>query len=218
MQSASRFPASDFDEWAETYDRDVAVQDTFPFAGYERALATVVQWAAPQRGMAVLDVGTGTGNLALRFAKAGCELWCTDFSPAMLARAREKLPAARLMLHDLEAHWPPELDRRFDRIVSAYVFHHFTLRRKIELVKDLALQHLAPAGKLILADLSFPDGARLRAFARSVGEQWEDEEYWIADESMHAIADAGLKVEYVQVSECAGVYCIESHRDVHSPN
>jgi len=36
------FPASDFDPWAESYDRDILTYADFPFAGYERALETVV--------------------------------------------------------------------------------------------------------------------------------------------------------------------------------
>ena len=33
MQSADPFPASEFDQWAESYDADVVTYDTFPFAG-----------------------------------------------------------------------------------------------------------------------------------------------------------------------------------------
>ena len=31
------FPASDFDNWAETYDQDV-ISDSFPFTGYQETL------------------------------------------------------------------------------------------------------------------------------------------------------------------------------------
>jgi ubiquinone/menaquinone biosynthesis C-methylase UbiE len=158
--------------------------------------------------MSVLDVGTGTGNLALPFARRGCELWCTDFSEAMLARAREKLPDVHFVRHDLRAALPAELDRRFDRIVSAYVFHHFELDKKVELCRNLAADHLALGGKLIIADLSFRDQTAMEAFARSVGELWEQEPYWLADESVQALSRAGLAVAYAQVSACAGVYTI----------
>jgi hypothetical protein len=36
----------------------------------------------------------------------------------------------------------------------------------------MALRHLEPEGRLVIADLSFPDEAALRAFA-SVGELWK---------------------------------------------
>jgi ubiquinone/menaquinone biosynthesis C-methylase UbiE len=202
------FSAGEFDPWAATYDSDVASHAPFPFDGYEKVLETVVGLAAPAPGISVLDLGTGTGNLALLFARHGCELWCTDFSQAMLAKARDKLPQGNFVLHDLRATLPPELDRRFDRIVSAYVFHHFELGKKIELCRDLAIGHLAQGGKLIIADLSFRDQEAMDTFARSLGELWEQEPYWLADESVQALSRAGLTVAYVQVSACVGVYTL----------
>ena len=210
MSHADPFPSSDFDPWADTYDSDVAAQTTFPFAGYKQALEAVIKLALPAPDMSVLDIGTGTGNLALRFAASGCKLWCTDFSEAMLAKAREKIPNAHFVLHNLRAAWPHELDRRFDRIVSAYVFHHFELDRKVELCKELAGRHLARGGKLIIADLSFPNKGRMDAFAESIGGLWELEPYWLADESVEALSTAGLKADYLQVSACARIYNIST--------
>jgi putative AdoMet-dependent methyltransferase len=206
MPQTDPFPASDFDPWAESYDKDVQSFKIFPFDGYEKVLKTVVDLAAPRTGMIVLDLGTGTGNLAIPFAEAGCELWCTDFSQTMLDKALEKLPQAHFLLHDIRTAWPPELDRRFDRIVSAYVFHHLELDGKVKFCKELVTNRLAPDGKLIVADLSFPSEKSMRDFAQSIGDLWEQEPYWLADESIPALQKANLKVEYVQVSKCAGVY------------
>ena len=208
MTSSDPFSSSEFDPWAESYDHDTATLNKFPFDGYDRALDAVVVLAAAENGMSVLDLGTGTGNLALRFAGRGCELWCTDFSEAMLVKAREKLAQAHFVLHDLRAALPPELERSFDRIVSAYVFHHFGLEQKVGLCLKLVTRHLVPHGKLVIADLSFKNQKEMDAFARSVGDLWEAEPYWLAEEALSALEDAGLKVKYVQISGCAGVYCI----------
>ena len=210
MTSSDSFSPSDFDAWAETYDHDVTNGQKFPFDGYEQALETVVKLAAPQCGMSVLDIGTGTGNLALQFAERGCELWCTDFSESMLEKAREKLPQAHFVLHDLRANWPAELERRFDLIVSAYVFHHFELNEKVNLCKELFTKRLTPHGKLVIADLSFKNKIVMDAFAKSVGELWETEFYWLAEESLLALENANLKANYVQISGCAGVYRISA--------
>jgi putative AdoMet-dependent methyltransferase len=208
MNENDPFPPSEFDPWADAYDHDVANQNQFPFNGYEQVMETIVKLAAPTPGMRVLDIGTGTGNLAVRLAAYGCELWCTDFSEAMLAKAREKIPQAHFVLHDLRADWPAELHRPFDRIVSAYVFHHFELEKKIDLCKELAARHLAPEGYLIIADLSFQNSEAMKTFAESVGELWEQEPYWLSDVSMKALRGAGFKAEYTQVSPCAGAYYI----------
>ncbi len=208
MSTSDPFSPEEFDPWAETYDQDVVSQNQFPFAGYEQVMETVVRIAAPQSGMSVLDVGTGTGNLARRFARVGCELWCTDFSQAMLAKARAKLPEAHFVQHDLRQAWPAELERQFDRIVSAYVFHHFEAGEKVKLCKGLAASHLAAGGKLVIADISFESEKAMQAFAKSAGKLWEQEPYWLADEAIPALTEAGLLVSYEQVSACAGVYAI----------
>ncbi|HRK89309.1 MAG TPA: methyltransferase domain-containing protein [Anaerolineales bacterium] len=206
MTQTDLFPPSDFDPWAKTYDDDVRQQSVFPFDGYARVLETVVNLAEPRGGMSVLDLGTGTGNLAVMFAERGCDLWCTDFSEAMLAKAREKVPQAHFVLADLRADWSPELDRRFDRIVSAYVFHHLELDEKVRVCRELVTQRLDPNGALIIGDLSFPNKAEMDRFAKSVGDLWDEEFYWLADESIPALEAAGLTVSYQQISACAGVY------------
>ena len=204
------YPSSDFDDWAGTYDQDVLAPEPFPFAGYARVLGTVVRLAEPEPGMSVLDLGTGTGNLALLFAARGCDVWGTDFSEAMLAEARAKLPHAHLVAHDLRDAWPAELPQRFDRVVSAYVFHHLALVEKVALCRETVEQRLAPGGRLVIADLSFPDRPSMDAFAAAVGELWEVEDYWLADEALAGLAGAGMTAGYAQVSGCAGVYSIHA--------
>lgn len=202
------FPASDFDRWAGTYDQDVLDETSFPFIGYQQVLAAVVRLAQAHPGMRLLDLGTGTGNLAAPFAALGCEVWATDFSAEMLSLARRKLPAVHFFLADLRLGWPPELEGPFDRIVSAYVFHHFDLVQKVSLCAALA-RHLAPQGRLVIADIAFPDQAALDTVRRHLGAAWEEEFYWVADESLAVLRQAGLKADFEQISSCAGVLVVE---------
>ena len=202
---SERFPAAEFDQWAATYDQSVR-SGGFPFEGYRRMLHTIFDLADVKRRAAILDLGVGTGNLAQLFADQGCELWGLDYSARMLARAQAKLPGAHLMQADLQGEWPPELARRFDCIVSAYVFHHFPLVEKIDLIKGLIEQHLAPGGRLLIGDIAFADQAAEDAVRRSTGNEWEQEDYWLVDQALPALASAGLQVEYREISYCAGVF------------
>jgi putative AdoMet-dependent methyltransferase len=203
------FPASGFDEWAESYDESVSV-NKFPFLRYRAVLEKTFQLAKARGGMSVLDLGTGTGNLAVLFARAGCELWGTDFSAAMLARARLKLPRAHFCLYDLHREWPDAIPPRFDRIVSAYVFHHFELEEKVRIILELVNGHLAPDGRLVIADIAFKDATMREAVRLEAGRDWEDEFYWIADEIIPCLLKDGLKVKYIQVSPCAGVFSLQA--------
>lgn len=203
------FPPSDFDQWADSYDESTRAESVFPFDGYELVLDTVVRQAEPHPGMSVLDIGTGTANLALRFAASGCELWCTDFSESMLEKARAKLPTAHFISHDFRTDWPTELESQcFDLIVSAYVFHHVDEAQKVEICKELVTKRLNSGGKLVVADLSFPTLSNMALFSKRVGDKWEEEPYWIVRTAAPALEKAGLQVNYIQVSACAGVYTI----------
>jgi SAM-dependent methyltransferase len=70
-----------FNAWAANYDQLLdAGTASISFEGYEDVLAETIVLAQVVPGMCVLDLGTGTGNLAARFVSAGCEVWGMDFS------------------------------------------------------------------------------------------------------------------------------------------
>ena len=163
--------------------------------------------AANSAGQSVLELGVGTGNLSLLFAQKGCQIFGTDFSYRMLEHARHKLPQATLLHADLPRTWPAELNRQFDRIVSAYVFHHFELALKVAILKELA-QLLKPDGRMVIADLAFSDQRAMLAVQLAVGSSWEEESYWVADEALQELSQAGLPASFLPVSACVGLFII----------
>lgn len=201
------FEKDAFDEWAASYDQEVERAAGFPFEGYSLVLEEIVRLSAARAGMRVLDLGTGTGNLGLKFADRGCLIWGTDFSEDMLARAQVKLPGAKLLAWDLRKGWPPELDLTFDRVVSAYVFHHFPLPEKVKLLNTLC-KHLSTSGRIIIGDISFLDDEHKEQIKSRFADTWDEEEYWIAAQALPAISQSGLEVSYLQVSNCAGIYSL----------
>jgi putative AdoMet-dependent methyltransferase len=201
-----------FDGWAEHYDQSVR-RGGFPLEGYDRVIDEIVRVAQAWPGMEVLDLGIGTGNLAIRFGEKACRLWGLDFSAAMLARAARKVPGATLVQAALDGPWPPELQRRFDRVVSAYAFHHLDLAAKARTLHRISLNHLSSSGQIIIGDVAFPTREeRERAHERWI-ELWdEDEYYWAADETRVACEEIGLICTYTQISSCGGVFSITGAR------
>jgi putative AdoMet-dependent methyltransferase len=197
------FNPTEFDDWAATYDAETLLGG-FPFDGYERVLETITLAVEPTGD--VLDLGAGTGSLSARIAARGPRLWCLDFSPKMLEIAQRRLPQARFAQADLRDAWPAAFQRRYHAVVSAYTFHHFVLEEKIDLVRRLLRDHLLRGGRIVIGDISFPNIAALDAARREAGPAWDEEYYWLADETLPAL---GGRARYTQISSCAGVYVIE---------
>jgi ubiquinone/menaquinone biosynthesis C-methylase UbiE len=135
------------------YNRIAADYDT-RWAGFLAAVADGVQALLPADLAAqprVLELGCGTGAF-LRLVqeyRPEARLTGVDLCPAMLARARTKLPTAQLQEADLERVSFPEAS--FDLMLSLNVLHH---------LNDLEahLRQLAhwchPEGTILLCDFS----------------------------------------------------------------
>ena len=75
----------------------------------------------PASGRRIVDLGTGTGAIAVAIAveRPGCEMHATDISPAALTVAREnieRLAPGRVQLH--EGSWLQPVSGTFDLVVS----------------------------------------------------------------------------------------------------
>jgi putative AdoMet-dependent methyltransferase len=200
-QTNHRLPI--FERWAARYDESVQAQHGI-FGSYDQVLAAVISATQLETGMSVLELGIGTGNLAQQLAAPGCEVWGVDFSPAMLAIARIKVPQARLIQMDLTTAWPDVLARRFDRIVANFVLHELKLDMKLQLLQRLAHDHLAQHGRIVVGDVAFPTADQRK---QAGAESWdEDEEYWAAAETLAACTEAGLAAAFQPISWCTGVF------------
>jgi putative AdoMet-dependent methyltransferase len=199
-----------FDSWASNYDYWIEIgSDSFPFRGYDDVLNRIVELTNPEPGSRILDIGIGTGNLALRFVPHSCEIWGIDYSARMLEEAEKKVPEAHLIQLDVESEYPTELRVDFDYIVSAYTLHHLTLDRKVTVVKRLANELLKEGGSIIIGDVSFLTFAKRAEARKKLASQWDDYEYyWAADEFDNMISGQGLLVTYEQISDYGGVYVI----------
>ena len=205
-----RSGATLFDRWASHYDRSVrSSPKTFPFAGYAQVLDEIVSRTAVSPSMRILDLGTGTGNLAKRFIELGCDVWGLDYSEAMLVQAKAKCPQATFIRADLHGDWQTFFDHRFDHIVSAYAFHHFDLSTKVQLI-ERGMRLLEDRGRIVIGDISFETAASREQAHKQWVNLWDDtEHYWAGDETIAALEKTGFHTTYTQVSPCAGVFLVE---------
>jgi len=138
-------------EWdPDTYLAEMAAE----IPGYEELQEAVVAATAEAHLTRVLELGTGTGETALRVRAGHPEAtWVgIDASEAMLARARERLPDADLRLQRLEDELPAG---PFDLVVSALAVHHLDGGGKRDLFSRVA-RVLHPGGRFVLGDVVVP--------------------------------------------------------------
>lgn len=115
-------------------------------------------------GETVLDVGCGTGSLALVAKRAvGPEgaVFGVDASPAMLARATKKARRAGLevVFSQAPAQHLPHPDAEFDAVFSTLMLHHLPRGSRGECAAEIA-RVLKPGGRVLAVDFETPAGRR----------------------------------------------------------
>ncbi len=151
---------------ARTYYRDARWYDHTNLR-YRVDVEHYVRLARRAKGP-ILELGVGTGRVALAIARAGVELCGVDRAPEMLARAAERLaraPRAVRQCVELREGDMRELrlGRRFPLVIAPFnAFQHLYDDQDVERALATCRRHLAPGGQLAF-DVLLPD---VRALAR----------------------------------------------------
>jgi ubiquinone/menaquinone biosynthesis C-methylase UbiE len=139
------------------YDLMVWFCDTFLFRGKLRQLRLrTANLASIQAGEQVLDVGCGTGTLALEVQQrvgATGRVVGIDPGPQQIARARSKAARRNLPI-DFQIGVIEHLafpDQTFDVVLSTLMMHHLPDDLKRQGLAEIA-RVLKPGGRLVIAD------------------------------------------------------------------
>jgi demethylmenaquinone methyltransferase/2-methoxy-6-polyprenyl-1,4-benzoquinol methylase len=118
-----------------------------------------VRRAGVRAGDKVLDCATGTGDLAIAFARAGASVIGTDFTPEMIELARAKAPSIRFEVADVTSL--PFDDASFDIASIA-----FGIRNLADPAKGIA-EMARVARKVVIVEFGRPSNRVVRALYHS---------------------------------------------------
>jgi len=160
-----------FQAWALTYDQTVSKElESMAGITHQELLDRLLALAQPQAGDPVLDVGTGTGWLAIRSAlESGAPVVGVDITPAMLAQAAlnaEKVGVnGRVQFALASAMDLPYSANKFHVVLSSLALHHTAVSRSLaEMVRVLQ-----PGGRLAIADMAAPSTWRSAPISWLIG-------------------------------------------------
>ena len=188
-----------FDLWADGYDKTVGISDeenTYPFAGYKKALGFIFQTIMKDENAVVLDIGFGTGTLTTKLYERGCSIYGQDFSSRMIALASEKMPNAQLYQGDFSKGLvEPLRNFRYDYIDA----------QKRDFLLDLR-NYLKENGKIIIGDVAFETRKDLELCKLRAGNTWDNDEIYFVVEELRKDFPA---LSFTQMSDCAGVLILD---------
>jgi demethylmenaquinone methyltransferase/2-methoxy-6-polyprenyl-1,4-benzoquinol methylase len=151
-----------FDRIAGVYD----AMNTVMTAGlHHRWRTRAVELASVAPGGRVLDVATGTGDLAIALARAvgpGGEVIGCDFSQPMLARARAKAPEVRFEWADALAL--PYSSDSFDAATVGFGVRNFA---DLDAGIGEMVRVVAPGGRVVILEITRPRREPLATFYRT---------------------------------------------------
>lgn len=195
------------------YDRWTAAEMGLYYERYHDLLDLVVVRCQVRAGDRVLDIGTGTGELARRFAQhRGCQVVGLDPSEAMIEAARRKAAAGQWGEVTFQVSGAPFLeipypDGAFDAVANTQAFHHLHERHKAAAVQEMARVLRSPGavegrggGWLAIGDPMFQNRGALEESLARWPDDLEDEYFAYLETLETFFGDAGLSYHAERVS------------------
>ncbi|HEV3092348.1 MAG TPA: class I SAM-dependent methyltransferase [Candidatus Cybelea sp.] len=157
------------DPFATFKDRQREMWSSFaPTATFTTPVAAnVVRFAGIARGETVLDVGTGTGVVAITAARAGARVTAIDLTPVLIEAARENAQIAGhndIEFLEGDAEHLPYPDASFEVVLSQFG-HMFAPRPEVAIAEMRRV--LKPGGRLAFA--TWPPDALIGKMLQFVG-------------------------------------------------
>ena len=119
-----------FNRWIKYYD----LFSASIFNVYDAGLIAL----APRKNEAILDICTGTGEMAIRLAKKGAKVTAIDITEVMLKKGIEKANKLSLDIdfQIQDARHLPYPDKNFDKVCISNALHDMPRKVRVEVLKE----------------------------------------------------------------------------------
>jgi len=179
-----------YNEWSETYDTDENLTRDLDQKVTRSRLGDM-------RFDSILEIGCGTGKNTSLLARIGRKVLAVDFSPGMIAKAREKVQAENVTFSLMDITQPWEFgEQSFDLIVCSLVLEHV---QDISHVFSETSRTLGSNGRFFINELH-PfrqyDGKKARFYRNEEKIEVDAFIHHISD-FLHAASDHGLTLEHL---------------------
>ncbi len=147
------------------------VENIAPFTAYSGQIPLLQELGKIDECSAILEIGSGAGDVAAQLAELGSRVVGIDFSENMVAIAAERFPELEFEIGDAEVL--PFGDSEFDVVASCYTAHHFARPDK---VFGEARRVLKSSGRLAVVMPIQSEQKSFGAFMESVLEEISPED------------------------------------------
>ena len=181
------------------YNRFAHLYDLGEFMrrGTRRKAIMLSGWHPGER---ILDLCTGTGELALAFAAQGAKVVGSDIARGMLMRAMSKSRNSNLAWAEMDATDLAFAPKSFEISVLSLGLHHMPISIQIRVLEEL---RRVTRRRVIIIEPHTPTDPRWFPLWVAVASVIDESEYmheWVRQDLTSTCISAGLQVEFVQVT------------------
>lgn len=181
------------------YNRYADLYDVMEFIrrGTRRKALKLSGW---RHGESVLDVCTGTGELALTFASRGANVVGADIARGMLRRAVNKGSGLKSAWVEMDATALAFAENSFEISVLSLALHHMPVAEQLRVLSEL---RRVTTRRIVIIEPHTPANPRWFALWASVASLIDESEYiheWVRQDFTSTCSIANLNVDSVHVT------------------
>lgn len=178
------------------YNRHAHFYDRMEFIrrGTRRKAMILSGWHSGER---ILDLCTGTGEMALVFASQGANVVGTDIARGMLQRAANKSLGTASAWVEMDATHLAIADHSFEISMISLALHHMPVKVQARVLNEL---RRVTSRRIVIIEPDVPVDRRwspLWSFVASIIDESEYMHEWVYQDFIDTCHTAGLKVESV---------------------